>query len=111
MFSRGPEAELAGREGLDLGLAALAFDHRLSVLFEGAGAILLRPLSVTATAQTDWRRGLRTLPLHGAAAIGVDASALALHGLDSGALLMPAMPLDPAACADWMRDADVVLGI
>lgn len=109
LFSQGPDAGGAGREGLDAGLAALAFDHQLAVLFEGAGATLLRAVHAPGDGLPDWRRGLRTLPLHGASPIGVDAGALAAHGLDAAALLMPVETLDAAARRRWLAEADVVL--
>jgi tRNA 2-thiouridine synthesizing protein C len=110
LFTQGPDAGGAAREGLDAGLAALAFDHELGVLFEGAGVALLRPPHPPGAGLPDWRRGLRTLPLHGAAAIGADAGALRAHALDRDALLLPAVPLDAAARRRWLADADVVLG-
>lgn len=109
VFSRGPDAGGAGRDGLDAGLAALAFDHQLAVLFEGAGVSLLRPAHAPGEGLPDWRRGLRTLPLHGAAPVGADAEALAAHGLDACTLLLPADALDAAARARWIADADAVL--
>lgn len=109
LFSHGPDPGGAARDGLDAGLAALAFDHGLSVLFEGAGVTLLRPAHAPGEGLPDWRRALRTLPLHGAAPVGADAAALAAHGLDPAALLLPAEPLDAAARARWIAEADVVL--
>lgn len=109
VFSQGPDPGGASREGLDAGLAALAFDHRLAVLFEGPGVALLRPVHPAGDGLPDWRRGLRTLPLHGAAAVGVDADALAAHGMDAARLLLEATPLDAATRARWIAEADVVL--
>jgi tRNA 2-thiouridine synthesizing protein C len=99
----------AARDGLDAGLAALAFDQPLALLFEGAGVTLLRPRPAAADGLPDWLRGLRTLPLHGAGSIGADAAALAAHGLEPASLLLPAQPLDAATRARWIAEADVVL--
>lgn len=108
LFAQGPDAGGAARDGLDAGLAALAFDHDLRVLFDGAGVSLLRPLHAPGEGLPDWRRGLRALPLHGAT-IGADGAALALHGLDGGALLLDAQALDPGTRRRWLAEADVVL--
>jgi tRNA 2-thiouridine synthesizing protein C len=109
LFSHGAHDGGAARDGLDAGLATLAFDHPLAVLFEGAGVTLLRPRGASAGGLTHWLRGLRALPLHGAAPIGVDAAALVAHDLDPAALLLPAQPLDAATRARWIAEADVVL--
>jgi tRNA 2-thiouridine synthesizing protein C len=110
VFSHAPHDGGAARDGLDAGLAALAFDHPLALLFEGAGVALLRPGGTPGEGLPDWLRGLRTLPLHGAGPIGADAEALAAHGLDPANLRLPAQPLDAATRARWIAEADVVLG-
>lgn len=54
------------RDGIDLALAALAFDHEVRVLFTGAGTALLHEEGELAA-------NLRALSYHGATAVGADA--------------------------------------
>ncbi len=97
------------REGLDAGLAALAFDHELSLLFVGAGVCLLRTASQAAPGLRDWGPSLGALGAHGAERVGADADALAVHGLAGARLRLDAIALDAAQRSDWIRNADVVL--
>ena len=110
IFRRGPHDGLRSREGLDAALAALAFDHPLSVLFDSAGATLLRPAVDCADAGLSaWTMGLGALPLHGIRRCGVSEHALAVHGLRDQSLLLDAQVLDRAAAASWIAQSDVVL--
>jgi tRNA 2-thiouridine synthesizing protein C len=109
LFTHAPHDGVRAREGLDAGLAALAFEHELSVLFAGAGVALLRPGVQAATGLRAWTAGLRALPVHGADRIGADGEALAVHGIDPGAALMPVQSLSAAARRQWIADADVIL--
>jgi sulfur relay (sulfurtransferase) DsrF/TusC family protein len=70
------------RDGLDAALAALAFEHRLSLLLLGDGVSALAPdQRPAAHGQADIGRGVAALAHHGAEAIAADAAALAARGI------------------------------
>ena len=70
------------RDGLDLALALLAFEHEVGVLFIGEGACLLAP-------GQDWAgiglpetgRSLAALAHHGAVRVAASAACLAARGI------------------------------
>jgi sulfur relay (sulfurtransferase) DsrF/TusC family protein len=70
VFREGPDCEARVRDGLDLALAALGFDHEVAVLFTGRGAGLLH-------AGGDLAANLRALAYHGAALLEGDVDAAA----------------------------------
>ncbi len=72
MFRHGPTHAARVRDGLDLALAALAFDHEVGVLFTGEGEALLREGGELAA-------NLRALEFHGATIVGSDWLARADH--------------------------------
>lgn len=105
-FARAAQAGAAARDGIDLALAALAYEHHVSVLFEGDGVGLLA--CANATAELAWTRGFAALSLHGVARVGVDAEALARRGLAERPLQLPAEALDAQARRAWIEEADAV---
>ena len=109
LFSHATHDGWRAREGLDAGLAALAFDHELSLLFVGAGVCLLRTTPQAAPGLRDWGASLGALGAHGAERVGAAADALAAHGLAGARLRLDAIELDAAQRSDWIRSADVVL--
>jgi tRNA 2-thiouridine synthesizing protein C len=109
LFSHATHDGWRAREGVDAGLAALAFEHELSLLFVGAGVCLLRPGAQGTEGLRDWAPALRGLAVHGAERIGADAEALTAHGLHGAPLRLHALTLDAAQRRDWIRSADVVL--
>lgn len=96
VFREGPAQAVRVRDGIDLALAALAFDHELDVLFTGDGAALLRETGELGA-------NLRALAFHGAHAIGVDAALAA-----PSSPVLDAQPLDAAAQRAWFACADHV---
>lgn len=111
LFGDGPYGSARGLDALDATLAAIAFEHEVSALFIGAGVALLRTgQDPAALGAKRWTDALRALPVYGIARVGADAAALARHGLDRGALLLAAEPLDDAAMARWIAESEVVLG-
>ena len=93
VFREGPAQAARVRDGIDLALAALAFDHEVDVLFLGAGAELLRG------ADAELAANLRALPFHGTHAIGVDAA------LASDGPVFAAQPLDADGQRAWFAAA------
>jgi sulfur relay protein TusC/DsrF len=106
-----PYAGWRATETLDLALAALAFEHEVSVLFVGSGVHCLVPAQRPHDlALRDVASGFRALLAHGVTRVGAAERALRDHGLSSVALSMPVARLDDAGCAHWLREAEVVLG-
>ncbi|HET7845564.1 MAG TPA: DsrE family protein [Xanthomonadales bacterium] len=68
VFREGLAQESRVRDGIDLALAALAFDHEVTVLFTGAGAALPGEGGELAA-------NLRALAYHGATVLAADADA------------------------------------
>ncbi len=109
IFRHAPHGRVDARETLDVALAALAFDHAVSVYFCGAGVDCLRaeqaPDAIGAPAIA---RNLRALAAHGAERIGVDAEALRARGLSASDLQLPAIGLEGDTAAQWLADAEHV---
>ena len=107
VFQHGPYGCLRPREGLDFALAAVAYEHRVRVLFVGAGLELLRrgqdPQSI---AQNPYTQGFRALSLHGVEACGFDRQERQARGLRPEDLLIEGQDLDAAERQRWVRDAD-----
>jgi tRNA 2-thiouridine synthesizing protein C len=110
VFRQGPHGSVRAREGLEVALAALAFEHEVSVYFCGDGVALLRRGQHTDAALVkDFCRGFRALGLHGLRRAGVSADAMREHGLSRGGLLLDdAVALNAAQAAAWMSEADAV---
>ena len=83
------------REGLDAALVAAAFGQRVTLLFQGNGALALvqgqqaGPLGQKGTATT-----LDMLTMYDIDSLYVDAEALAQFGLPRESLQLPAIPAE-----------------
>jgi sulfur relay protein TusC/DsrF len=105
-----PYAGWRAAETLDQALAALAFEHEVSVLFLGMGAQCLVPgQHAEVLALRDVASGFRALTAHGVHRIGADERALRGAGLGDRVPSMAVERLDAAGCARWLREAEVVL--
>jgi tRNA 2-thiouridine synthesizing protein C len=109
VFSQPPHGGTRAREGLDLALAAIAFDHEVSVYFCGEGIGLLRSGQDTRGALLkDWCRAFRALPVHGLHRAGAASVDLNAQDVSPGALLLDVQSLVADEAARWLAEADVV---
>ncbi len=105
-----PYTDRFGREGLDVALLGLAFEHEVCVLFLGEGVWQLAPRQIPAAIGVKDSSGAwRSLMAHGIAGIYVEAPALAERGLVADTLLLPSTVLDNQAISDFMAKHDAIL--
>ncbi len=97
--------------GLDLALAAAAFEQDVALLFLGDGVQQLRAdqdghlLGVKTIGKQ-----LASLPLYDVSTVYADSEAAQRLGVDLAASPVPVQALDPAACARLLASYDHVLG-
>ena len=107
LFTRSAWRGVDVAAGIDAALAALAFDHDLSVAFVGAGVELLVGAESGEDARGQSRRMLAGLEHHGARHMLASHECLAARGLTLSLDGCETMPL--AALHDWLRSTDHVL--
>lgn len=109
VFQSGPYGHLQAQEGLDVALAAIAFEHRVRVLFVGDGVDLLRRgQNPTLIGQKCYTAGFRSLALHGVQACGVEAQARKDRGLQCEDLLIETEDLEVSQQQQWITDANAI---
>jgi tRNA 2-thiouridine synthesizing protein C len=110
LFRHGPHGRAGGREGLELALAALAFDHQVDALFMGDGVLLLKHGQDTHQAHLkDYAPGFRALLQHGLERAVVIGEDLAQRGLQPSDLQLAAERMDAPAAARWIAEHEVCL--
>lgn len=111
VFRRGPHGSSAGREGLEVALAALAFDQTVNALFMGDGVLLLRHGQDTRAAQVkDFAPGFRALLQHGLERAAVVSEDMAQRGMVPGDLQLAAERIDIKGAARWIAEHDICIG-
>jgi len=102
IFASAPWRGGRTRDGLELALALLAFDHPLGVLFVEDGVQLLVPgQNPGPSGLAEVVRGLHALPHHGAAAMVASAACLRRRGItDTG---LPVARLETAALGQFIK--------
>ena len=89
-----PYGSSLARASVDLALAMGAFEQDFDILFMGDGVLQLLPQQHSAAiGLKNVGRALSSLPLVDLDYVYADADALAAHGLDPDALLLPVRPL------------------
>lgn len=93
----------SARGGIDAALAALAYEHPVSILLVGDGVSLLaKDQQPEQHGLADLARGLAALLHHGALEIGVSAPCLQQRGITATAVA--ARLLDPEALSAWISE-------
>jgi tRNA 2-thiouridine synthesizing protein C len=111
VFRHGPHGSSAGREGLELALAALAFDQPVNALFIGDGVLLLRHGQDTKAAQVkDFAPGFRALLQHGLEKAAVVGEDMAQRGMAPTDLQLAAERIDAKAAARWIGEHEICIG-
>ncbi len=109
-IQHGPYSSRFGREGLDVALLGLAFEHEVRVLFLGEGVWQLAPEQAPAAIGVKDHGGAwRSLVAHGVGGIYVAAQALVERGLAADALLLPSAILNDQDISDFMAKHDAIL--
>lgn len=107
VFRHGPHGSAGGREGLELALAALAFDQSVDALFMGDGVLLLRHGQDTAaTRLKDYAPGFRALLQHGLGRAAVVGEDMASRGMVAGDLQLAAERIDAKQAGSWIAEHD-----
>ena len=106
-----PHASLRAVEARDFGLAALAFEQRVSLLLLGDGVGILRPGHDPARiGREDPLPGLRALLHHGLERLAVVSEDLAERGLQAEALALPTTLVDRDGLAGFLAAHDHCVG-
>lgn len=106
VFSRGPWRGADALAGIDAALALLAFEHDLQVAFVGAGVELLAA-GVVDDERAQRARMVAALAHHGASRLLASRSDLDARDLQPA--VAGVEPVDSAAIANWLAEADHVL--
>ncbi len=107
MFTGPAQGDGRTRDGLDLALALLAFDHEVGVLLVGDGVSLLVPEQAWAgLGLPESGRALAALAHHGATRVAASAACLAARGIGSTGIVVER--LDAAAMADFLAEFEHV---
>lgn len=107
VFSHGPWRGADALAGIDAALALLAFEHDLQVAFVGAGVELLAG-SDSGDERAQRHRMVAALAHHGASRMLARRADLDARGVVP--VVAGVEPLDAAVIADWLAEADHVLG-
>jgi sulfur relay protein TusC/DsrF len=107
----GPHASLRGLEARDFALAALAFEHRVSLLLLGDGiGMLQRGQAPAPIEREDSVPGMRALLHHGLERIVVLDDDLAARGVSGSSLALPVQTLPGTALAAFLAGHDHCVG-
>ncbi len=112
VFTAAPYAGSLPRAGLDLALAAGAFEQPVSVLFIGEGVLQLLPeQDTTELGARNMAKTLASLPLYGVETLYVDAHSLDTLGMAEDSLPEYCELLDAAALRELMSKHHHVVGL
>lgn len=112
VFRSAPYSDSLARAGLDMALAAAAFEQPVSVLFIGEGVLQLLPAQDTNDLGTrNLGKTLASLPLYGVETLYVDASSLADFGMTADGLSGDCELLDSEAVNALLQQHDHLLGM
>lgn len=104
-----PYASGLPRAGLDMALAAAAFEQEVALLFMGDGIWqLVKEQHGGALGQKDFDRQLSALPLYGVEELHVEAAALSQRLLAPEDLVLPVTTHDADSIARLLTGADRV---
>lgn len=107
MFTASAQHGGRTRDGIDLALALLAFDHQVGVLFIDDGVGMLVPDQATAVlGLPDCSRALAALAHHGAFPVAASADCLVARGI--GATAIEVERLETAALASFLAEFEHV---
>jgi tRNA 2-thiouridine synthesizing protein C len=102
-----PYGSSLARASVDLALAMGAFEQDFDILFIGDGVLQLLPQQHSAAiGLKSVGRALSSLPLVDVDCVYADADALAAHGLDPDALLLPVRPVRGDDLRRLLSDCD-----
>ena len=108
---RPPYGHSLSRAGLDLALAAAAFDQEVALLFLGDGVLqLLAEQDSSGIGLRNQGKTLSSLPLYDVETVYADAQALQRYGIPETALPATVQLLDPIAMQALLTGADHLLG-
>jgi tRNA 2-thiouridine synthesizing protein C len=106
-----PYGNSLSRAGLDLALAAAAFEQDVAVLLLGDGVLQLLPgQEATGIGLRNQGKTLASLPLYDVETVYADAGALQRHGIPHTALPAIVKPLDTDAIQALLAGSDHLLG-
>ena len=112
VFRNPPYSDSLARAGLDLALAAAAFEQPLSVLFMGEGVLqLLSDQDTSDLGVRNLGKTLASLPLYGVETLHVDARSLATFGMTTACLPDNCEVLDSKAVNALMQQHDHLVGM
>ncbi len=105
-----PYTSRFGRDGLDVALLGLAFEHAVALLFLDEGVWQLACGQAPAKVGIKDPSGVwRSLVMHGIARVQVSARAITERGLTPESLLLPVDLLDDREVAHFMAEHDAIL--
>lgn len=96
---RAPYTQSLAKTGIDLAMAAAAFERPVSVLFSGDGVWQLLRDQAPASGEKNHGKLLSALPLYGIESVYVDAASLTTRGLAAEQLCVPVEMVDNEAVA------------
>lgn len=106
-----PYGSSLSRAGLDLALAAAAFEQDVAVLLLGDGVLQLLPdQQASELGLRNQGKNLSSLPLYDVETIYADAGALRRHGIPHTALPAIVQPLETEAIQALLGASDHLLG-
>ena len=112
VFTQAPYTGSLARSGLDLALAAAAFEQPLSVLFIGEGVLQLLPeQDTTKLGIRNMAKTLASMPLYGVETLYVDAHSLDTLGIAKTCLPDYCETLAPSAVRELLSNHDHVVGL
>ncbi len=112
VFTAAPYAGSLPRSGLDLTLAAAAFEQPVNVLFIGEGVLQLMPgQDTTELGARNMAKTLASLSLYGVETLYVDAHSLDTFGVARDSLPEYCELLDPAAVRELLSEHHHVVGL
>jgi tRNA 2-thiouridine synthesizing protein C len=97
------------RAGIDLALAAAAFDQPVTLLFCDEGVLQLVDGQAPAAGSRTLGKLLASLPLYDIERVYADQDALQRYGLDAATLVLPVEPVDVAAQQALLASHDHLL--
>ena len=107
-----PYGSSLARSGVDIALAAAAFEHPVSVLLSGPGVLqLAQNQHGEALGRKTLGKQLASLPLYDIETVYADAKSLAAHGIDAAQAPLPVTPLDEDAIGTLLNSHRHVLGL
>jgi len=107
---KAPYGSFQGREFIDAGLMAAAFEQELSMLFMDDGLFILLDQQQPAAIQSkDFSEPVKKFSSYGIDKVFVDAVSMKERGLDTGDFVIDVNILDTNTLSELMDDQDIIL--